>query len=281
MSNSISFADDPVEQRYQLLGFQIWSIAGLIGAWIGLAIIHFFFPDFFHYPYLKWGGWKSVGEFWPLFVWSFVTAVLSGIQKVSFITSKRRNEYLGIGLLTGNLAGAWEEFGYRYVFIAYALIGLMWTNWLVGVGLLWVGVIALTCFAIYLMSEDEGLGASIVAVVAIVLGILLWKYGHKVNIVYWLNDIVRSVANFTTFGQMKSVLYIPDTLFIFAALSANAWFRDGHKYQGLFGVINSWYAGMILLYATVSYGLFTAMVIHEAYNTIIHLVHYIMAHLDD
>jgi len=47
---------------------------------------------------------------------------------------------------------------------------------------------------------------------------------------------------------------------------SNLTYRDGHKYQGLVGWINSWYVGLVLLSAMVHYGFFTALLIHLLYE---------------
>ena len=66
---------------------------------------------------------------------------------------------------------------------------------------------------------------------------------------------------------------------VFGMISANIAFRDGHKYQGPFGLINSWYLGLVFLYATVNYGLWTAVCVHALYNTEIALIRYVMRKL--
>jgi len=54
--------------------------------------------------------------------------------------------------------------------------------------------------------------------------------------------------------------------FIYSMVLSNLTYRDGHKYQGLIGWINSWYVGLVLLSAMVHYGFFTALVIHILYE---------------
>jgi hypothetical protein len=45
-------------------------------------------------------------------------------------------------------------------------------------------------------------------------------------------------------------------------ISANFWFRDGHKYQGLLGWTNSWWLGCVFIFATLTYGLPAAIAVH-------------------
>ena len=49
-------------------------------------------------------------------------------------------------------------------------------------------------------------------------------------------------------------------------LAANAFFRDGHKYQGNFGMVNSWFIGMYMFHILFTYGLPECMFAHFAYN---------------
>ncbi|HMO22056.1 MAG TPA: hypothetical protein PKC98_13950, partial [Candidatus Melainabacteria bacterium] len=58
-------------------------------------------------------------------------------------------------------------------------------------------------------------------------------------------------------------------------ISANSRFRDGHKYQGFLGWVNSWFLGMVFFYMTLTYGLVAAIAVHFLYDMIIFLVIYI------
>jgi hypothetical protein len=69
-------------------------------------------------------------------------------------------------------------------------------------------------------------------------------------------------------------------LFIAAAVSVNAKFRDGHKYQGFFGMVNAWVVGFILLYAMLYYGLMTAIVVHAIYDLEFAAIRYIGRKVD-
>ena len=57
-------------------------------------------------------------------------------------------------------------------------------------------------------------------------------------------------------------------------MTANLKFRDGHKYQGLFGYFNSWIIGYILLHAMMFHGLLVAIIIHAVYDVLIGLVQF-------
>ena len=57
-----------------------------------------------------------------------------------------------------------------------------------------------------------------------------------------------------------------------AVISANAFFRDGHKYQGILGVLNSWFAGMFFFWMMFAHGLWAAMVVHFTYDVVVFTV---------
>lgn len=79
------------------------------------------------------------------------------------------------------------------------------------------------------------------------------------------------IANFFTFDLMQEHLYHPASSWAVGTsiLSANAAFRNGHKYQGLLGIINSWYIGMFLFWLMFRYGLVAAIFIHFLYDFLI------------
>ncbi|MEZ4490790.1 MAG: hypothetical protein R3F51_24700 [Cyanobacteriota/Melainabacteria group bacterium] len=90
------------------------------------------------------------------------------------------------------------------------------------------------------------------------------------------NYILGPVANFFTLGYLDQYLSNPEIWFVGAGLiSANSRFRDGHKYQGFLGWVNSWFLGMVFFYMTLTYGLVAAIVVHFLYDMIIFLVIYI------
>lgn len=81
--------------------------------------------------------------------------------------------------------------------------------------------------------------------------------------------IIGPIADFTTFGYLNNFLFHEHGWAVGASLlSANAVFRDGHKYQGWFGYFNAWFAGMYFFYIALNYSLLSAIAIHIACNYI-------------
>lgn len=75
------------------------------------------------------------------------------------------------------------------------------------------------------------------------------------------------IANLMTLGALKDVLYHDAGWHVGAAmLTANAFFRDGHKYQGPLGWTNSWFMGMYFFWAMLRFGLPAAIVAHALYD---------------
>jgi hypothetical protein len=105
---------------------------------------------------------------------------------------------------------------------------------------------------------------SIAVLDLITLGFVMWFYQ---NITFPITDIV-------TLGLMHDYIYGLPALFMAGALSANAQFRDGHRYLGWFGSMNSWFVGLYLLFIMLTYGLAVAILAHIIYDLIIAFLRY-------
>jgi len=265
-----SFASQELDDIKTTLRSQLKNIAVLVAAGLGLVAINFFFPGFFTYPHLKWGGWESVARFWPLLIWLLVVSTLSACAQRR-IRSSAKFTLFRWSLLVSTLAGLWEEVAYRWIYICYGMVAVIFANWLYGTWVAWILVILLCVATLALLSQGKFLQALPIAVST---GLTVW-FALNANPIYWFyENVLVVIIHFTTFYQMDPVLYgAHDKLFIFGAITANAWFRDGHKYQGLIGFTNSWYVGMVLLYAALTYGLVTAIVIHILYDVVYDIVH--------
>lgn len=78
------------------------------------------------------------------------------------------------------------------------------------------------------------------------------------------------IADFTTFGSLQGFLTAPAAWAIGASmLATNAIFRDGHAYQGWFGLVNSWFSGMFFFWLMFGYGLPAAILIHFLYDFVV------------
>lgn len=257
-----------------ILGSQVFNIGILCFACLGVVVTTHYFPTLFVYPYLKWSGWQSVTHFWPLFAWALVASIVFGQPFRNRESWGEKFSTLGYGMLTSLLAGVWEEIGYRFAFIMYAMLGIMCANFIFGFGGGWVLAIVFGICAFVLLLKREWL-LVIFAFAGVALS--LWFAQHA-NLVYWFYEhIMVPVVHYTSFTLFDPVLYNGhDKLFLFGALAANVWFRDGHKYQGLIGLVNSWYGGLVFLYATVTYGLMTAIIIHVVYDLLFDLTRFVL-----
>lgn len=100
-------------------------------------------------------------------------------------------------------------------------------------------------------------------------------FGISEHIYLW---IIGPVANFFTFGYMESWLFHPAHWAIGCSLiAANGMFRDGHKYQGFLGYINSWFIGMFLFWCMFKFGLLGAIAIHFFYDFLIYTCVYVVS----
>ncbi|MFZ2151011.1 MAG: hypothetical protein WAZ12_02935 [Candidatus Absconditicoccaceae bacterium] len=124
-------------------------------------------------------------------------------------------------------------------------------------------------------------GANILRVLFLIGGIALCIWIAKANIIdnplYWFYEkIMIPIWSFVSFRLLDPIIHHKEFsfLFIIGAMSANLKFRDGHKYQGLFGYINAWIIGYILLHAMMYYGLWVAIIIHVIYDILIGLTRF-------
>jgi len=84
------------------------------------------------------------------------------------------------------------------------------------------------------------------------------------------------IADFFTLGLLHEQINNPANWTIGAGLlGANSSFRDGHKYLGFFGYVNSWFIGMFFFYLLFTYGLVAAILVHFLYDFAIFTVRYI------
>jgi hypothetical protein len=86
----------------------------------------------------------------------------------------------------------------------------------------------------------------------------------------WFHTTIWSpFANFTTFDLLLPQLMAKDWVIGACILYSNAFFRNGHKYQGWFGYVNSWFMGMYLWFVCIHHGLLAAIVVHFLYDLVI------------
>ena len=98
----------------------------------------------------------------------------------------------------------------------------------------------------------------------VTMGLVMWLY----------NAIMFPIVNIVTLGLISGTIWGFPALFIAGAISANATFRDGHKYQGIFGYINAWFVGFYILHIMLTQGLLIAILVHIIYDLIFAFVRY-------
>jgi hypothetical protein len=93
--------------------------------------------------------------------------------------------------------------------------------------------------------------------------------------------IVGPIANFFTLYKLNHILFNGYGWAVGAAvIASNGSFRDGHKYQGLFGYTNSWFCGMFFFLIMFDHGLPMAIAIHFLYDMFIFIVRYVDAAIE-
>lgn len=258
----------------KLLQYQAKMLAMLFATLVLVGLVEWVFPDFFNYPYLQMPTLAGILAFWPLLLYA---ALMAWLSSRGLISTMYDFELFSKGTLTSVLAGLWEELGYRCLFICTAMIAITWSNWVMST-ILSLVLAAVMCGGGLWMSlrwapEERGLrrvawfvGGSLTTICGVVLTYWFFTGLNPVHLGY--EYVIVPTIWLVTFGTFSGVLYDSEVprLFIFGAVLANAWFRDGHKYQGLLGVVNSWIVGFVMLHAMLHYGLWTAVILHVTYD---------------
>jgi len=238
-----------------------------------------FFLTFFNYPYLFFSA-DGLIAMSPLIVAGILINVFAFIQMKS---SSYDEKLLKTELQVSTLAGIWEEIGYRWLLILTSMIALMFFNWFIGSVLVWIFIVLFIALSFgSILLKDHMLPVRFLFSIFF-MAFAFWFFFLWSNFedpIYWLNEaILIPIIDFVTFGLIhNSVLYnddLPSRLFLYGAIAANAKFRDGHKYQGFLGYVNSWFLGLDLLHCAIIYGLITAIAIHSIYNISIHTISYL------
>lgn len=269
---------DEVEQNGITILTQLLAI-GVLGltALFVWAVEHWW-PDFYNHPNLNWSVTiDNVLRFWPLLVYC---TILTGIFTIFANDRRADGRAFGLAIIISVLAGIWEELGYRWIFICTAMIGIVFMNWLLGTffGLILIFIILVLGAVVFYLSISSSSGATVKIIGAlsglatIASSIFLFNIvtlqGHDNPMLWFYGTILVPVINFITLGNFKHILYNPNLpqLFVFGIIAANAKFRDGHKYQGPVGMLNAWVIGLIMMHATITYGLGTAIAVHAIYD---------------
>ena len=267
---------EKIEFKQKMLGMQVVSIGMLVFAAIVVWLITSTWPEFFPYGYLSWKvSLEVLYGFWPLALWGLVLGTFATLS--NGVASSRHDEsLLAWSLTTGWVAAFWEEIGFRWLYICFGMISVVIMNWLFGTVLGWGLAVFFLLVAVKMVYDHEfGLGA-----LALIPMIMCCVFALQEDPLYWFYEVaLMPLLNLVSFGAYSNIinpnLYPP--LLVMGGIVANAWFRDGHKYQGLVGFFDSWVLGFVFLYAMFTYGLMTAIVLHGLWNTLIALLGYVFA----
>eukprot|EP01114_Cavostelium_apophysatum_P024010 TRINITY_DN9251_c0_g1_i1.p1 TRINITY_DN9251_c0_g1~~TRINITY_DN9251_c0_g1_i1.p1 ORF type:complete len:448 (-),score=66.81 TRINITY_DN9251_c0_g1_i1:150-1493(-) len=231
-----------------------------------LFLTEYYYPNFFDYPYL-WMPFhmSNVLRYWGLFVATAVVAfpdiATNGIQSTEFDNSI----FIWYAFFV-ILTGVTEEIGYRWIFVCTSMLGIVFANYLVKVVLAGVSLWCCVLFIRGLRQRFAGNGnfavVVFIALVAISAGLLV-----PYDLIYSGYEMTVYFTNMITLGFFEDIFYGKHPkLFIYGISSANAGFRDAKKYAGVRGMISAWIVGFVMMDATLSYGLLTAIVLHALYD---------------
>jgi hypothetical protein len=228
------------EQRKERTTKQRCYLTQAFFAFFFVAIVEFIWPN--ATPFTFFGLWKPSGTVWqwlyaglPIFLWGSGVTAWRVFRTYNKPEENRHAEHI--------LAGGF-------------LISL------------WAGVMEEICFR-WLIFLNTIIGALIVNY--ILLGFAGFGLFEMMMV-----HVIMPVANFFTLGALAQYL---DNRVMWSVgagiIMANAFFRDGHKYQGLLGWTNSWFLGMYFFYMMFTYGLPAAILVHFLYDMLIFAVVYV------
>ena len=222
---------------------QVWTMRGTVMEWLTLS--------------------------WPIFAWGGGFTFLAGLfRKMDYRERQRHagHAFLG-GLVISLWAGVVEEVCFRWLLFLSGIATTIFTNWLMS-GWVVLGLIGLFAFGIGAASKN-GLIALFFGIAAPVLTYAMFGLPpHIPEFVY--TNLMGPLVNWVTFGTLHDTLYHPAGFAVGASLiAANAFFRDGHKYQGIIGIVNSWCLGMFFFYLMLNYGLPAAILVHFLYDVVV------------
>ncbi|KND51912.1 MAG: hypothetical protein ABA06_01480 [Parcubacteria bacterium C7867-001] len=277
--------DQETERLVNVWAVKILLLLLCVFGGLGALVLHHFWPTFFIYPYLYLSkDWThDVLRFWPLLACGAGLSCAIYIFKPDTLSDSRPSQDEGLlveGMFRSVSAGVLEEAWFRGIGVMYAMLLLVVFNWFWGVAGWVVAVIAAGLGVIFFISlflrnmDAPFLGRLLLTGLAALVVWAVFKLNHD-PVFFIYKNILYPIADFMTLKLMHPVFYGKEpAMLIIGMFAANAWFRDGHKYQGLLGAVNSWYAGCVLMFATVNYGIFVAIIVHALYDIMVHVLRY-------
>jgi len=216
-----------------------------------IGLVGLFAPEYIPFEFFYF--WKMNGNLgdwllasWPIFAWGGGLTLLAALFFPSRLVGLEKYEDMGAGqafkhgFKTSLWAGVTEEVAFRWLFFLAAIFFVQFTSW---------------CFFDWIK----------------VIG-FFGQYNVRYGYIEVAHHVLAGpVSNFLTLGYLHDwIFYSPFHINGWAVgaalLLANATFRDGHKYGGLIGWINSWFIGMYLFWLMFSYGLLAAIIAHFVYD---------------
>ena len=207
-----------------------WSILAF-KVFIVIGALVFFWPDLIK-PFRYFEFWTVKGAFWEAVKESWPLYVW-GVSATFFFMFFRRIRYTCDSPMDKFISGAWKS-------IRAGVLEEMAFRWI-----FFFSAIVLLPVANWLMGGFMG------------LDIIRWLYQY----------ILCPFANLLTFGHLEPYLMKEYGWVIGAAVvSSNGRFSNAHSYQGLLGLVNSWFFGMYMHWVVFKYGILPAMFIHFLYD---------------
>jgi hypothetical protein len=265
--------DADVESVYVVNAFLVaLSVGiGLLG-WFLLSML--FFKDFSPFSYWntsETGFWTTLTNiWWFVLIYAFAMGQLRGWFKEKGFVRERNidSENIAFKGLVSLSAGFFEELGYRGVFIFFGMIAVLFANW----GWFIIFWICAAAIIILVLAAKDAVIFAKVILLALAGGLIfltVWL-GFAANPVYWVyENIILPIYGFLSLGYLKPLFEKYPLLLMAGAITANGWFKDGHKYQGPVGVLNAQFFGVYMIYIAFTHGLVYAIALHFLYDLVL------------
>jgi hypothetical protein len=266
--------DSDVESVYVMNAFLIaLSVGiGLLGWFLLSYLVFKDFSPLSYWSLSETGFWHTLTSiWWFVLIYAFVMGQLRGWFKEKRFVRERNidSENIAFKGLVSLSAGFFEELGYRGVFIFFGMIAVWFANWA------WFIVFWIFAAGIILAAlGKEGIGIVgkliLLALAGGLIFLTVWL-GFAANPIYWIfENIIFPIYNFLSLGYLSTLLFEKYPFILMAgAFTANGWFKDGHKYLGLVGVLNAQFFGVYMICVAFTYGLVYAIALHFLYDLVL------------
>lgn len=258
-----------IESQKKSLQDALNDIRALLGITLFVVCIEWLYTDFLDFPFFQPISIAHIQNFTLLFLLelSRVTTVMM-LSGSNLYTSKKDDYIFALHTASKTLDTLYEELSGRCIYVCLSMMILTIINVVMG-SFLSLCIVALIIISGSRKIEKNGTKIMrIVGIVQIIIGMfILWMYLSVLNPIDWMaTHFWIPVVDTTSFGFIHETLYGYPPLLILSMIFCNITFCLRYRNYGHLKMIHTWYIGLILIYATIHYGVWVAICIHLIVN---------------